>query len=118
MKMSYFVVGTNDRPIAVSFYNALFAECGINHLHSSDRMTFWAGADCMFAVAEPYDGNPATIGNGSMVGFQMDSAERVDALHAEAIILGGIDEGEPKIRSDRYSAYVRDLDGNKLCFFE
>jgi hypothetical protein len=33
--------------------------------------------------------------------------------------LGATDEGEPGERSPAfYGAYVRDLDGNKLCFFE
>ncbi len=71
----------------------------------------------MFALAEPFDGNPATIGNGSMFGLSLDSEAEVKRLYNLAIALGGTDEGPPAIRSDHPSAYVRDLDGNKLCFF-
>ncbi|NIB42703.1 VOC family protein [Pseudomaricurvus alkylphenolicus] len=118
MKMNYFVFGTNDMATSVGFYDALFAGSGINKIHAEGRMTLWAGPDFMFALAEPFDGQPATNGNGTMVGFNLDSASEVDRLYAKALSSGGVDEGEPKERSGRYSAYVRDLDRNKICFFE
>jgi catechol 2,3-dioxygenase-like lactoylglutathione lyase family enzyme len=75
----------------------------------------WVNDGFMFALAEPFDGKPATIGNGSMVGFQVDSEAEVDRLYTLALTLGATDEGQPGIRSGHHSAYVRDLDGNKLC---
>ena len=80
-------------------------------------MTIWIGEGFLFALAEPFDENPATVGNGSMSGFQLNNVEEISDKHTLAIKLGGIDEGSPRVRSDRFSAYVRDLDGNKLCFF-
>jgi predicted lactoylglutathione lyase len=55
-----------------------------------------------------------------MVAFTADSKEEVDAFYAKAIELGAADEGAPGQRiPDRfYGAYVRDFDGNKLCFFK
>ncbi|MCR9105946.1 MAG: VOC family protein [Gammaproteobacteria bacterium] len=117
MKMNYFVFGTNDRAAAAAFYDQLLADQGFARIHEDDRMTVWAHAECMFAVAQPYDGAPATNGNGTMLGWQVESPAQVSALYERVIALGGIDAGEPGIRSGRFSAYARDLDNNKLCFF-
>ncbi len=118
MKMNYFVVGTNDMDAAVRFYNALFETTEFKQSFANERMTFWQGSDSdsAFAVALPFDEQPATHGNGTMLGFNVGSAEQVSALHQKAIALGGRCEGEPRQRGPRYSAYVRDLDNNKLVF--
>ena len=118
MKMNYFVVGTNNMQTAVTFYDLFFEETGVNQVVPGGRMTLWAGGDFMFAVAEPFNEEPATVGNGSMVGFNLNSASEVESLYQKALTLGGVSEGEPRERSGRFSAYVRDLDGNKICLFE
>jgi predicted lactoylglutathione lyase len=115
MKMNYFVVGTNDMPAATAFYNALFEGQSLNRMAPSDRMTYWLGDDFAFAVAIPFDEQPAINGNGTMVGFNVGSKEVVDELYQRALELGGSSEGEPGQRGPKYSAYVRDLDNNKLC---
>lgn len=115
MKMNYFVVGTNDLDAAMRFYDALFAGVGLHRISPSDRMTYWLGDGFAFAVAKPFDGQPAAVGNGSMVGFCVGDREEVARLHALALDLGGTCEGAPGPRGPRFSAYVRDLDGNKLC---
>ncbi|WP_283643756.1 VOC family protein [Marinovum algicola] len=116
MKMNYFVVGTNDMQASRAFYDALFAQSGLQTMAASERMTYWLGEDFAFATAIPFDGQPATTGNGTMVGFCVGAAEAVKRLHALAIDLGGTCEGAPHQRGPKFSAYVRDLDGNKLCF--
>lgn len=78
MKMTYFVLGTNDMPRAIAFYDAFFEDSGMKKIYSEGRMTLWKGDDFMFAVAEPYDGQPATQGNGTMVGFELGSAAEVE----------------------------------------
>jgi predicted lactoylglutathione lyase len=53
-----------------------------------------------------------------MVALAMDSPEKVDAVYAKALELGGTDEGAPGPRSEQfYAGYFRDLDGNKLNAF-
>ena len=116
MKMNYFVVGTNDMSASMGFYGPLLDGAGLNQFSPADRMTYWLGEDFAFAVARPFDQQPASVGNGTMVGFNVGSAEEVRRVHARAIKLGGTCEGRPGQRGPRYSAYVRDLDGNKLCF--
>jgi predicted lactoylglutathione lyase len=116
MKMNYVVVGTNDMAASRGFYGALFENLDVNRVAPSDRMTYWLGEDFAFATARPFDEQPATSGNGTMVGFNVGSSEEVQRLHQRAIDLGGSCAGAPGQRGPRYAAYVRDLDGNKLCF--
>jgi predicted lactoylglutathione lyase len=113
MKINYFVFGTNDMAAAVAFYDLIFADCGMIKLHDEGSMTLWGGDEFMFALAEPFD----AAANGSMVGFNLESSAHVKSLHHKALSVGATDEGEPGIRSGRFSAYVRDLDNNKVCFF-
>ncbi|MEM8591476.1 MAG: VOC family protein [Pseudomonadota bacterium] len=115
MNMNYFVVGTNDMPAAQAFYTALFAGQGLSQMSPSDRMTYWLGENFAFALAIPIDEKPATSGNGTMVGFSTGSEEEVRRLHALALSLGGTDDGAPGQRGPKFSAYIRDLDNNKIC---
>jgi len=117
MKMNYFVFGTNNKEKAVAFYDELFDGCGLNKIQGQGRMTLWGNEEFMFAIAEPFDENPASNGNGTTLGFHVDSIEEVNRLHKKTLDLGGLSEGEPRIRSNMHSAYVRDLDNNKICFY-
>lgn len=116
MKMNYFVVGTNDMDASRVFYASLFNDAGLQTISPSDRMTYWMGENFAFATAIPFDTKPATYGNGTMVGFCVGAEEDVSRMHGLAIKLGGTCEGAPNQRGPKFSAYVRDLDGNKLCF--
>jgi len=118
MKMNYFVFGTNDLQRAIAFYDAIFEGSGVSKIHSEGRMTIWAGDGFMFGVAEPYNGEAATFGNGTMLGLNLGSPAEIERLYRKVLELGGTDEGEPRVRMGRFSAYVRDLDKNKICFFE
>lgn len=116
MKMNYFVVGTNNMQAATTFYDSLFEQSQLKKIAPSERMTYWLGDDFAFAAALPFNEAPATNGNGTMVGFSVGSTEEVLRMYAKAIELGGECEGEPAQRGPRFSAYVRDLDRNKICF--
>ncbi|MGI9451870.1 MAG: VOC family protein [Geminicoccaceae bacterium] len=69
-------------------------------------------------VQQPFDGRPASFGNGTHVAFKADSRDAVDRFHAAALAQGGMCEGKPGLRpnysGNYYAAYVRDLVGNKL----
>lgn len=116
--MNYFVFGTNDMVKAVAFYDELFKDQGVQKIHNQGRMTLWGGEGFMFALAEPFDGQAATAGNGTMVGFNLGSKAEVSRVYQVALDSGGRSEGAPGVRSGRFSAYVRDLDHNKICLFE
>jgi predicted lactoylglutathione lyase len=121
MKLNYFVLGTNDMEASVTFYESLFENSDLKKVLTSDRMAFWQsekqGEDFAFAVAKPFDGAPAINGNGTMIGFSVESTDEVRRLHQKVIDLGGTSEGEPGQRGPRFSAYARDLDRNKIAFF-
>ncbi|MGH1412496.1 MAG: VOC family protein [Pelagimonas sp.] len=118
MKLSYFVAGTNDLQAAAKFYNALFEQDGPEQVGATDRMVFWMNEHFAFAVATPFDEQPATNGNGTMFGFDVGSEAEIKRLHQLTIDLGGSCDGKPGERGPRFSAYVRDLDNNKICFYK
>ena len=118
--IGYTTVGTNDLQKAVAFYDALLAEVGAGRFMQEDTFVAWSVAPDQpaFSVCKPYDGKAATVGNGVMVALTVDSTDKVDAVHAKAMELGGTDEGAPGPRMDGfYAGYFRDLDGNKLNVF-
>ncbi len=124
--IGYVTLGTNDLDRARGFYDALLGEIG-----ATRKMEFPETGFTLYgtgerrpgiAVTRPYDGNPASVGNGNMTAIAADSRATVDRLHAKALELGGSDEGAPGLRTPEgpgafYGAYFRDLDGNKLCVF-
>ena len=119
--IGYVTIGTNDMPKAKAFYDALLAEVGAKLLLDVDRIKFYGtGMDqAMLGLCTPFDEKPQSVGNGNMVAIPGGSPEGVDKLYKKAIELGATDEGEPGQRLPVfYGAYVRDLDGNKLCFFD
>lgn len=116
----YLTLGTSDVARAARFYDAALAPLGlirratedgkVGYCLPSDRRTrIW--------VTQPFDGNPAGVGNGSMLALVAPGQQAVRDFHAAALAAGGSDEGAPGLRSYGpafYAAYVRDPDGNKL----
>ena len=119
--VGYVTIGTKDLDRALAFYDELLAEIGAKQIFGLDRIKFYSsGKDgAMLAVCTPYDEQEQQCGNGNMVAIPGGSREGVDGLYAKAMELGATDEGEPGERLPTfYGGYVRDLDGNKLCFYE
>lgn len=119
--IGYVTIGAKDLARACAFYDALLPLVGGKQLMGLDRIKFYGTGPGtpMLAVCTPYDGKPQVPGNGNMVAIPGGSRDNVDALYRKAIELGATDEGPPGERMPAfYGAYVRDLDGNKLCFFD
>ncbi len=119
--IGYVTIGVSDMERAKKFYTNLFSDRDAKVIIDAGRIAFIGSkpGEPMLAVCEPYDGGDCSAGNGSMVAFAAQSKEESMALYEKAISLGATDEGEPGQRvPDRfYGSYVRDPDGNKLCFF-
>lgn len=118
--IGYVTLGTNKYDEAAAFYDALLGTLGAKRMMEEDNFIAWSTGPGSPAISiiKPADGKDACIGNGVMVAITVDSKEKVDALHAKALELGGSDEGAPGARSDTfYAGYFRDLDGNKLNAF-
>ena len=118
--IGYVTLGTNRFDEAAKFYDELFAVIGAGRLMESDTFIAWGTnmKSPAVSITRPYDGKPATVGNGVMVAIAVGSTDKVDAMHAKALELGGTDEGAPGPRGEQfYAGYFRDLDGNKLNAF-
>lgn len=118
--IGYVTIGTNDPAQAVKFYDEVLGLLGGERFMETEQFVAWRSAEDKpgIAVTKPYDGNPATVGNGTMVALFAGSPETVQTVHAKALELGGADEGGPGRRmGNYYGAYFRDLDGNKLVAF-
>ena len=117
--INYVMVGTNRFDESVAFYDALMTAMGATRAYATDKNVGWGWGmgTAMFIVTKPYDQRQACIGNGSMVAFDVETPELVDALHAKVLALGAGNEGDPGPRGEQlYVGYWRDLDGNKFNF--
>jgi catechol 2,3-dioxygenase-like lactoylglutathione lyase family enzyme len=127
---TYVCFGTNDLERARLFYDATLAPLGLQRCATGDphwdRIAAGWGTyeddgarELAFWIGKPFNQQPATTGNGSMVAFRARSWKEVDDFHASALANGGRCEGAPGLRlhygRDFYAAYVRDPDGNKLA---
>ncbi len=117
--IGYTTVGVKDLEAAKKFYTELFdaevlVDVGRLAMIGKDV------AEPKIAVCTPFNGEAPSVGNGSMVAFPGGSKEGADKLYNKAISLGATCDGAPGQRIDGvfYGAYVKDADGNKLCFFD
>lgn len=128
--LSYVYFGTNDLARAIAFYDATLSPLGMKRCITGDAEwdrvaagwgTYEDGGarELGFWIGTPYNQQPATVGNGSMVAFRAHSRQEVDRFHAAALAHGGACDGAPGLRlhyaADFYAAYVRDPDGNKVA---
>jgi len=119
--LGYATIGVKDMDRAVAFYDSLLGELGASQIFGMDRIKFYGTAPdaAMLAICIPYDEQDQNPGNGNMIAIPGGDRAGVDKLYAKAMELGATDEGEPGERMPVfYGAYVRDPEGNKLCFFE
>jgi len=124
---TYVCLGTCDIERATGFYDAALGALGLSRCDVADESE-WAGwvgwgtyeeqgqKEVALWLCEPFNGQPASVGNGTMVALRATSWQQVNAFHAAALAHGGQSEGEPGLRpqynADFYAAYVRDPDGN------
>lgn len=117
---SHVMLGTNDLQRAKAFYDAVLGTLDVPAGLVDRHRIFWRTATGVFSMSLPIDGQPATLGNGSTIGFACQSAEQVQAWHAAGVAHGGKScEDPPGVREGAagrlYLAYLRDPDGNKIC---
>jgi catechol 2,3-dioxygenase-like lactoylglutathione lyase family enzyme len=118
---SHVMVGSNDIERSQRFYDALFQSIGAKPGRTDDKGRLsYVHKRAAFMVSRPIDGQAASHGNGSTVGFNLDNPEQVQAWHEAGLAAGGTSiEDPPGWRENAfgklYLAYLRDPDGNKLC---
>ncbi len=117
---SHVMVGVNDLEVSKKFYDAVFGTLGVGPGVANKNRYFYRSPGGSFGITTPINGEAACHGNGSTIGFKMESPEQVEAWHAAGVANGGTTcEDPPGIRDGSvgrlYLAYLRDPDGNKLC---
>ncbi|WP_422375524.1 VOC family protein [Roseibium sp.] len=116
--IGYTSLGTNDLKASAAFYDALLEGLNARRIMEFDDFIVWGTDDQSpaFSVHLPFDGLPATVGNGVMVALSARDRAQVDSVYQKAMSLGATDEGTPGQRAENgfYAAYFRDPDGNKL----
>jgi catechol 2,3-dioxygenase-like lactoylglutathione lyase family enzyme len=121
MMFSHVTVGSNDIARAKGFYDVVTEPLGlIRHADYPEAIGYGlAGGRPQLWIVRPLDKKTASVGNGLTVGLEAGTRAAVDAAHAAALKAGGKDEGAPGLRThyhpNYYGAYVRDLDGTKVC---
>ncbi len=126
--IAYMTIGANDIALAIRFYSALLPDLGyqLEEVHGGLSCALPEQPGQTFALPElyvkpPFDGQPASAGNGTMIAFEARSREQVRELHAAALAAGGTDEGPPGFREAYgphfYVGYLRDPQGNKIALF-
>jgi catechol 2,3-dioxygenase-like lactoylglutathione lyase family enzyme len=118
---SHVTVGSNNVAKAKTFYDDVGKALGLARLADYPEAAGYGrpGGRPQLWIVTPLDKKAATAGNGITVGLEAGTRAAVDAAHAAAIKAGGKDEGAPGLRThyhpNYYGAYVRDLDGTKVC---
>ena len=127
---TYFCLGTDDLERAAAFYDPVLATLGLLRCDTAGETGWdgWVGwgtyedegrREIALWLCRPFNGEAASVGNGTMVALAAERREHVDAFHAAAIANGGTSEGAPGLRAhygpDFYAAYVRDPEGHKIA---
>ncbi len=111
-------LGTANLDRSRAFYDAVMNELGLRRtLDVAEAVGYGAGITS-FSLNLPANGEPATVGNGSHVAFEVENRAAVDAFYRVALENGGRGDGPPGLRPEYdghyYAAFVRDPDGNKI----
>ena len=116
---SHIMLGATDVAASKAFYDAVLGTLGHAPGNMDDKgRCFYFTEAGIFALTPPIDGNPASAGNGSTIGFAAASPEQADAWHAAGLANGGTTCEDPpgeRPGSGLYLAYLRDPSGNKIC---
>ena len=118
--IGYVTLGTNDREKGAKFYDAVCGELGVGRMMDNETFIAWGlpGGGAGIGLTKPFDGNPASVGNGVMVALDAKDEAQVQRVYDIALANGGTCEGPPGPRGEGfYAAYFRDPDGNKLNAF-
>ena len=118
----FITIGTNNLKKSSQFYDELLKTLGIVRVIQDERYVGYSKEDNLeiieFYIMCPFDKKEATIGNGTMISFDGKTPEKVNEFHQKALKIGATNEGFPGPRhGEDYYAYIRDLDGNKICVF-
>lgn len=116
--LSHVSIGTNHFERAVAFYDQVLPTLGCQRIMEHPGAVAYGKQYPEFWVQTPIDGQTATVGNGTHIGFIAATKAAVHEFYQAALAAGGTGEGAPGSRPDYgepyYGCFVRDLDGHKI----
>ncbi|HEY2069298.1 MAG TPA: VOC family protein [Rhizomicrobium sp.] len=122
--IGYITIGAADSEASGKFYDAVLGAVGYARAFADGGWIGYGpkGTDKHDVyICPPFNKEPASFGNGSMIAFKAASKEEVDAAHKGGLVNGGADEGAPGFRPPEkqsfYGAYMRDPTGNKIAVY-
>ena len=118
---SHVMLGANDIHASKKFYDSTLSVLGCQPGVIDEKgRCFYFTRTGVFAISIPINGEPASKGNGSTIGFSAKNEKEVNDWHAAGLANGGVTcEDPPGIREGSgmklYLAYLLDPAGNKIC---
>lgn len=122
--ISHIFIGTSAFEASCEFYRSILPLLDLT-LKFQDPHREWsvwsaAGGERPFLIiGRPFDGQPASPGNGNMVALVARDRSVVDRTYAAAINVGASCAGKPGLRPEYhphfYGCYFRDPDDNKIA---
>ena len=123
--LNHVMIGSNDIEKTKRFYNAVLGVLGakepIEHTNNTGQnRLFYIHDGSTFSVSEPINGEPASVANGSTIGFVCNSPEQLKEFHDVAVSNGATSvEDPPGPRESTlgvmHLCYFLDPDGHKIC---
>jgi len=122
--IGFVMIGTNDLKRSANFYDIVLSELSFEKTFVGDRYIGYSENNnpekIEIYITKPYNNEPASNGNGTMIALLAKSREQVDNFHSIALENGASNEGDPGLRladSSSYYSYIRDFSGNKICVY-
>ena len=116
--LSHISIGTNDFEKALAFYDRILPTLGCTRVMVHPGAVAYGKQYPEFWVQTPIDGQTATVGNGTHIGFIAPTKDAVHAFYDAALAAGAQTDGPPGPRpaygEPYYGCFVRDLDGHKI----
>jgi len=111
-------IGVKNIARSRAFYDAALEPLGYSLLSHGEESLGYGGDAIRFWVQVSRHPVPADEGSGLHFCLVAPSRSAVDAFHAGALARGGVDNGQPGVRTDYgptyYAAFVKDPDGYRI----
>ena len=100
--IGYITLGTSDIARGAAFYDAIAKEMDTPRMMGSEEDGFIAwgkpGDKAGLSIIHPHDGNPMSVGNGSMVALLANDQVHVNRIYDLALSLDRVFEGGQHLR--------------------
>ncbi|NVD72947.1 VOC family protein [Duganella sp. BJB1802] len=110
--------GVRDLALAGAFYDAALGALGFRRVFEDDEAIGYGLEDDKDLLCLKLRPDATPPGAGFHMAFAAPSRAAVDAFHADALRVGGRDNGAPGLRPDYgdhyYAAFLVDPDGHRI----